>query len=136
MAKLIGIILVTFVSIVPYHPAAAGIDRSSPLLCAVIEVFECSLESDCLEVSAESANIPRFIRVDFENMKLTLPEKSEEQRESSINNVVQNNGTLILQGVEGGRGWSIAISENGDKMTGTASEGEGGFAVFGACTLD
>jgi hypothetical protein len=135
MVKLIEIILVTFLSIVPYNLAAAVLEETSPLLCAVIEVFECSLETDCFEVSAESVNIPQFIRVDLENKKLTLPERSEEQRESAINNFERNNGTLFLQGLEHGRAWSIAIYEDTGKMTGTAVEGEGGFVVFGACTL-
>ncbi len=136
MVKWIGIILVTLISIIPCHRAAAETEESSALLCAVIEVFECTLETDCFEVSAESANIPLFIRIDFENMKLTLPEGSEEKRESKINNVQQSNGTIFLQGAEHGRAWSIAISEDSGKMTGTASENEGGFVVFGACTLD
>ncbi len=136
MNKLISIILLTLISIVPYQLAAADTEESSALLCAVIEVFECSLETDCSEVSAESANIPLFIRIDFENMKLTLPEGSEEKRESLINNVQKNNGTLLLQGAGHGRAWSIAISEETGKMTGTASEDGGGFVVFGACVLD
>jgi len=136
MVKFIGIILVAFISLVPYHLAAADSEESSALLCAVIEVFECSLENDCAEVEAESVNIPQFIRVDFDSMKLTLPEGSEEKRESMINNVQLNNGTIMMQGVEHGRAWSIAISEESGKMTGSASENEGGFVVFGACTLD
>ena len=136
MVKLIGIILLAFICMTPYHLASADTEESSALLCAVIEVFECSLESDCSEVSAESVNIPRFIRVDFEKKKLTMPEGSEVKRESAIRNIEQNNGTLFLQGVEHGRSWSMAISEESGKMTGTASEDEGVLAVFGACVLD
>ncbi len=66
----------------------------------------------------------------------TLPEGSEEKRESLIKNIERNSETIILQGIEHGRAWSIAISEDTGKMTGTASEGEGGFVVFGACVLD
>ena len=58
------------------------------------------------------------------------------KRESAIMNVQQNNGTIMLQGVEHGRAWSIAISEESGKMTGSASEADGGFVGFGACVLD
>ncbi len=112
----------------------AGFDGSSPLLCAVIEVFDCSLESDCAEVAAESVNIPQFIMIDFKNNKISTPKGSIEKRESAIKNFEQSNGTLFLQGVEHGRGWNIAIAEDTGKMTGTASEVAGGFIVFGACT--
>ena len=136
MVKLIGIILVTFISLVPYHPASADSEESSALLCAVIEVFECSLESDCAEVTAESVNIPQFIRIDFDSMKLTSPEGSEVKRDSMINDVQKSNGSILLQGIGHGRAWSIAISEESGKMTGTVSEDEGGFVIFGACVLD
>jgi len=136
MNKLIGIILVTFMIIVPYQIAAADSDESSALLCSVIEVFECSLESDCSEVTAESANLPLFTRIDFENMKLMAPKGSEEKRESIINSVQKSNGSILLQGIGHGRAWSIAISQESGVMTATVSEDEGGFVVFGACILD
>jgi hypothetical protein len=136
MGKLIVIIFVAFICIVPHHLAAAGLDGSSPLLCAVIEVFECSLASDCAEVTVEDVNIPQFIRVDFKNNKISSAEGNEEKRESAIKNFEQNNGMLILQGIEGGRGWGITVAEDTGKMTGTAAEDDGGFVVFGACIPD
>jgi hypothetical protein len=136
MGKLIGIILVTFICIVPLSLSAAGLDGSSPLLCAVIEVFECSLERDCNEVTLEGANVPQFIKLDFKNKKISSPEGSKVTKESAIKNFEQNNGTLILQGAENGRGWSIAVAGDTGKMTGTISENEGGFVVLGACTKD
>jgi hypothetical protein len=52
-----------------------------------------------------------------------------------------NEGELIFQGAEdgvqgvrGGTGWSIAISEETGKMVVTESGGQAGFVVFGACT--
>ena len=92
--------------------------------------------TDCAEVTAESVNIPQFIRIDFDSMKLTSPEGSEVKRDSMINDVQQSNGSILLQGIGHGRAWSIAISEESGKMTGTVSEDEGGFVVFGACVLD
>ncbi len=47
MNKLIGILVVTLISLLPYQLAAADTEESSALLCAVIEVFECSLDNDC-----------------------------------------------------------------------------------------
>jgi len=40
---------------------------------------------------------------------------------------------LILQGVENGRGWTLAITETSGKMVLTVSGNEEGFVVFGAC---
>ena len=136
MSKLISIMLVTFIFIAPYHLAVASFNGSSPLLCVVTKALECSVENGCNEGTVERMNIPQFIRIDFKNYKISTPEGSEEYRESAIRNFEQHNGRLILQGIENSRGWSIVIAEDTGKMTGTASEGEGGFVVFGACTLD
>jgi len=136
MNKIIGIILVALMSIVPYQIAAADTEESSELLCAIMEVFECSLENDCAEVTAESANLPMFTRIDFENMKLLSPKGSKDTRASSISHVRKSNGSVLLQGMAHGRAWSIAISEVSGKMTASISEDEGGFIVFGACVVD
>ncbi len=136
MNKFIGIIILAFTCILPYHLAAAGFDGSSPLLCAGIEAFGCDIENGCKEGTVESMNIPQFIKIDFRNNKISTPEGSKEKRESEIKHFERDNGVMILQGIEDGRGWSITIAEATGKMTGTASENEGGFVIFGACTLD
>ncbi len=46
----------------------------------------------------------------------------------------KNEARLILQGTQEGMGWSMVIMESTGKMTLTASGGEVGFVVFGACT--
>jgi hypothetical protein len=114
----------------------AGLDGSAPLLCAVIEVFECSVEKDCMEGTLESMNIPQFVKVDFANNKIATTEESAEKRESPIHNFAKVDGMLILQGMQNGRGWSMVIAEETGKMTATASGDGGGFVIFGACTLD
>jgi hypothetical protein len=114
----------------------AGFDGSAPLICSVIEVFECSLEQDCIEGTVESMNIPQFVRIDFAMNKISTTEEIKEKRESPINNFDRADGMLILQGIQNGRGWSMVIAEETGKMTATASGGGGGFVIFGACTLD
>ena len=136
MGKTIGIILATVLCMLPCSLAIAGFDGSAPLLCAVIEAFECNQEQDCDEGNLEAMNIPQFVRIDFENRKLSTPEGTGEKREAEINNFVRDNGMLILQGVQNGRGWSIAVAEDTGKLTATSSGGLGGFVIFGACTPD
>jgi hypothetical protein len=136
MNKLLGIILVIVISIMPFHAAAAALDGSSPLLCAVVEVFECSLERDCSEAEVENVNIPQFIKVDLQSSKISSRDENREKRETVIKNVEHDKGMLIIQGVEDGRGWSITIAEDTGEMTGAATEDAGGFVFVGACTLD
>jgi hypothetical protein len=136
MRRIVGSIIVTLLCLVPHTTAIAGFDGSDPLLCAVIEAFECTVEQDCMEGTLESMNIPQFVKVDFANNKISTIEETAEKRESPINNFDKADGMLILQGMQNGRGWSMVIAEETGKMTTTASGGGGGFVVFGACTLD
>jgi hypothetical protein len=136
MGKTIGISLVTLLCILHYSPATAGFDGSAPLLCAVVEAFECSPEQDCNEGNLEAMNIPQFVRIDFKNQKISTPEGTGEKREAEIKNFVQDNGMLLMQGVQNGRSWSIAVAEDTGKLTATSSGAMGGFVIFGACILD
>jgi len=129
-------ILTILLCLLPFRVAFAGFDGTAPLICAVIEAFECNLEQDCNEGNLEQMNIPQFIRIDVANKIISIPEGVGEKRESTIKSFEIDNGTLIMQGVQNGRGWSIAIAEDTGKMTATASSGVGGFVIFGACTLD
>lgn len=136
MYKWIAIIFVVSVLIIPTQVKAADFDGSSPLLCAVIKVFECDSKIDCKEGDVDLMSIPQFLRIDIKNKKVTLPKGSKEKRESVIKHFEDNDGQLILQGTEEGLGWSILINQETGKMSGTASEDAGGFVIFGACTLD
>ena len=136
MNKFAGIILLTLIVMTPHQVKAAVYDGSAPLICAVIETFECTLKSDCTESTAEEMNIPQFFKLDFKNNMIRNPEEKNEKKETAIRNVEHDKGSLILQGMENGRGWSIAIDENTGKMSASISENTGGFVIFGACTLD
>jgi hypothetical protein len=50
------------------------------------------------------------------------------------NKMVHIDGKLILQGIQGSKGWSMVITEATGKMTLTAADDQVGFVVFGACT--
>lgn len=52
---------------------------------------------------------------------------------TKIENMERIDGNLILQVVQNGRAWSIVIVEANGKTTLTASDGQAGFVVFGAC---
>ncbi len=135
MGKPISIILLTSMFIALHQLAAAAFDGSEPLLCAVIEVAECDVESGCRKGTVESMDIPQFIRIDFEKNRISGKVEAGRKKESEIKNLERVDGKLIMQGVEGGRGWSMVISENTGKMSATASEDQFGFVVFGACTI-
>jgi hypothetical protein len=117
----------------PIPAGAAGkYDGSAPLLCVPTGVTECGAEGECKRGTAESVNLPQFMRVDVKAMTI----RSEEQkRESPIRTVDHMDGKLILQGTQGQRGWTLLIAEDTGQLSATvAADGEG-FVVFGACAV-
>jgi len=44
------------------------------------------------------------------------------------------NGKLILQGVQGERGWTLMITEDSGQMSATITGAGEGYIIFGTCT--
>ena len=126
--------LIIFICLAPLTLGAAQFDGSVPLLCAVVQVMECGTDGECHSVAAEDANIPRFLKIDFAMKTISATEDSGREEVSAIKNFERDNGKMILQGAEGGRGWTIVISEQTGKMTATVSDDQAGFVIFGAST--
>lgn len=118
----------------PYSLAAAAYDGSVPLLCAVIEVFDCQGAGDCRRGTADSVNLPQFLKIDFKEKTLSTTEAGEGKKITPIKNFERVEGNMILQGVEGGRPWSLVIATETGKVSATVSDDQVGFVVFGACT--
>ena len=136
MDKLIGIVFLTFIFLVPFNPASAGIEDLGQLYCAVVETNECAPGNGCQKSSAEDINITQFIKIDFQNRKVISVGETERKRESAFKNYKKANSRIIIQGSEEGRGWSAVIDEKTGKMSATIIEEGGGFVIFGACILD
>jgi hypothetical protein len=118
---------------IPAPIMAGDFDGSTPLLCAVVETFDCAENNDCQQGTAHSIDIPQFLRVNFKTKTIVGDRVGEKTRSAKIDNMEYLNKRLILQGAQNGRGWSIVITETGN-MTVTASDDQVGFVVFGACT--
>jgi hypothetical protein len=117
--------------IVPYQAKAAGIDGSTPVLCAFTSASECDSTSGCEGTTAESLGLPQFFRIDFRN-NVIAGVQGGDGKKTSIRNFQRSDGKLMLQGIEI-RGWSIVISEQTGKMSLTASGDDEAFVLFGAC---
>ena len=120
-------------SLIPYQLATAAFDGSSPLLCAAVEAIECSTSGECTAGTPESVNIPHFLNIDFKSKKVEAVRHGKETRNSAIRSLERVEGTLVMQGIEAGRGWSIAISEETGKLSASIVGNQIGFVVFGAC---
>jgi hypothetical protein len=135
MKRILSVCFALFLLVSIRHIADAAFDGSSPLLCVPIEVMDCEADEGCFETTAEAVNIPQFIRIDFQKKTAggTLADGSG--REVEIERMERENGMIVFQGGQQGRGWSATIGEETGHMTLTASGDRFGFIIFGACTL-
>lgn len=90
----------------------------------------------------ESANIPQFFRIDFQEKMLIAIGKDGMARSTHIERLEHVDGKLILlqgaedglEGVRDGLGWSMATSEDMGRFVLAGSGDQVGFVIFGACT--
>jgi len=107
--KLMGLALLCII-ITPLSIAAADFDGSKPLLCATIETFECGSGIECQWGTAQSVNLPQFLKIDFKDKKISGTRESGEVLTTKIENMERGDGKLILQGTENNKGWNGSIT--------------------------
>jgi hypothetical protein len=132
MRNLIIIFAIATIGIFSSAFPAFSLDTSAPLLCSVTKAIECTTENSCIEGTAETYDLPQFVKVDLQGKKIIEVGENTLKRESEIKNLQQINNTSIIQGIENGRSWSVVIGDEG-KMSAAVSESGVGFIVFGAC---
>ena len=56
----------------PFSIAASDVDGSKLMLCAAIETFECGTGVECQHGTAQSINLPQFLKIDFKENNNSL----------------------------------------------------------------
>lgn len=114
--------------------SAAGMDGSSDIVCAVIDVVGCAEEGSCIQGRASSFDLPEFVILDAKKKVLRAAYESGNDAVSPVKNTERSGDHLLLQGVENGRGWDVAINTKSGRMSGAGVGDAVSFLVFGACT--
>ena len=116
-------------------PATADdVTGETEILCSTLRVKECFVDGGCVEGPPETWNIPRFTRIDLEEMTLTTTEASGESRSTPIERVEREGDGIALQGAENGKAFSMLLeADSGTASVAIALEGSV-LAGFGYCT--
>ena len=119
---------------------AADLDGDRPFLCAVAEVYECSLDEGCTDLSTDEVNVPAILRIDFGKGEINGVLDDGATRQSKALNKQVLETKLIMQGIEqgyederDGSGWSLAVTQDTKEMVLTSSTDESGLVMLGSC---
>jgi len=118
------------------NPAAAAdsFDGSANLICSVTKVVGCVDGSQCLQGTARTFDLPTLMAIAFDEKVVRQARESGDDSVSPIKNIEVTGTQLVLQGVENGHGWVMAIHrENGQMSVGAIGE-DLSFSMFGFCT--
>lgn len=126
-------LLVLTILVLPRWALAAPFDGTKPLVCGVFQSVACDETGDCEAGKAGEFNLPQLLRVDFAGKKLGTARQGGGERVSSIRHQDSVGSSLILQGGEEERGWSMVIDQETGQMTGSVIGDGLGFLVFGSC---
>ena len=113
---------------------ADDLTDSDSLVCYGWSAFVCSIEGECEATAPWQLDMPDFLRLDLRARVVTSTETAPEERETEIQTLVRENGTIVLQGREGERAYSWLIVEATGEGTLTMSTPGEGITVFTLCT--
>lgn len=108
-------------------------DGSNPFVCAPLQIASCGSGSECSSETADSINLPRFLRVNAGESAITGQRPGGELLSTSIMSRQSDDGRLVLQGTERGLSWTISIDEDAGDMTIVAAGSNVAFVAFGSC---
>jgi hypothetical protein len=113
---------------------ADDVTGSDSLLCYGLSAARCETGEACEAVEPWRLNIPDFVKLDLRGKRIQTTAASNDQRETPLQTVQRNNGTILIQGTQGERAFSWLITEtSGEGTLSVAAHGQG-VTVFTVCT--
>jgi hypothetical protein len=110
---------------------AQPVDGSRALLCATQTVVECDSLGNCHRITSEAADLPPFVTVDVPRR---LVHGGTDGRQAQIREASRVGDLLVLQGADGGRGWSMIVEPSGVLVASVVDE-RVAFNIFGRCIV-
>ena len=114
--------------------AADDLTGARQLLCTAVQATGCWVDGDCQSDLPWNLNVPQFIEVDLVAKRLSTTQASTERRATPIEHLRRADGTIVLQGYEGGRAFSFFIVEKTGMASIAVAAEDRAVVVFGACT--
>lgn len=136
-SKCAGVVAACVIGVTPFVStavSAVGMDGSSDIVCSVVDVIACAEEGGCVQGTARSFELPDLVIVDAGKKTIRGTHEDGHNAVSPIKNMERSGDHLLLQGVENGRGWDLAINTKTGRLSASGVGDALSFLVFGACT--
>jgi len=134
MKRLLGIALLLGLVCAAAPLDADPLGEADVFLCTAMDVRTCAPDEDCARTSAWALNVPPFIEVDLARRELRTTRASGENRSTPIKHVESDEGFHYVQGVEGGRAFSMVVNRKTGRLTVSVARADLSVTVFGQCT--
>jgi len=113
---------------------AQGLDGSRDMVCAAVSVVACGDGHVCYHGLAKQFGLPEVMVVDMSAKQVRGTAESGLKQDSPIKHSESTGSQLVLQGVENGHGWSMAIDRASGRMATVLSGELVSYMIFGTCT--
>jgi hypothetical protein len=110
------------------------VDDKQPFICAALEIFSCDAGFQCDRETAESVDLPQFLKVSVDDKTIAGTRPSGVAVNARIEIARQGGQRLYLQGIAEKVAWTLTVGTATGRMTLVAADDVSGYVVFGACT--
>jgi hypothetical protein len=111
-----------------------AINTKDNLVCASIHVVACDDENNCIQGPPNTFEVPYFMFIDFDKKRIRATDDEGEFAVSPIKAMDVTDVSIVLQGFENHRGWTLAISRSDRKMALSSTGPDVHFSISGNCT--
>ena len=113
---------------------ADSFDGKSNVICSTVNVTACTAEGLCLQGQAHTFDMPAFMIIDVKKKLVRTTGEDDPNLSSPINAKEITEQSVILQGFENHRGWTMAIDRKDVSLNLSSTGPEVNFMITGNCT--
>jgi hypothetical protein len=126
-------IIAALVAFSPTVHAAVIADTDTTLICAVVDLASCAPGDGCRRETADSMNAPQLVTVDRKESVIKASRPNGDLLATTIDRTSEDQGLLVLDGVQDALSWTMTIVREGGQMSLSAVGDSQALVVFGRC---
>jgi hypothetical protein len=111
----------------------AGAAHASKLMCAIVDVFDCS-GKECIEVTSESVGVPDMVRLDTAEKSMKALDAEFGGSETSLESVSDDGKKTTAKAHQGDRSLVFGIDNQSGYAVLTVSDDKVTLVAYGECS--